>query len=216
MNIYNRNNSIKDKLIQFILCALVLATLGVLQYIIMRLLSDFGFELPQKTSRFNNVVDTKNILKLIVLVVFVGPLIEELLFRSWLQFTKVGFMIFFAVVIYLGFKHIRYDYCLLSLLILLNIWFVFYKSKRLKKIKELICFLPNNIKLSFLVLSSLLFGFSHLYNYQEISMIVLVICIIKVLAGFVLGYLRIKSGLIWSIALHVLINFIPISFLILR
>ena len=77
---------------------------------------------------------------------------------------------------------------------------------------------PAYFKYAFYVFA-LLFGYMHIFNYQDLNSNIILFSPIlvapQVVVGLYLGFIRIKFGLQWSIALHALFNGILMSLFIL-
>ena len=59
-----------------------------------------------------------------------------------------------------------------------------------------------------------IFGYIHIFNYELITNVLLFSPILigpQIFMGFYLGYIRIKFGLVYSICLHAMYNFILVT-----
>lgn len=143
----------------------------------------------------------------LIIITQAGPLIEEIMFRLILKPTKINIIIssitfYFFVsgpVWYLNyFPFLRFFICLFLSVFL----FIFndYLRGNLQKINQK----------KFLISTAIGFSLLHIYNFSNIQYILLPLYFIYVLPqfflGIILGIIRLKNGLIWSVVLHVLVN----------
>lgn len=67
--------------------------------------------------------------------------------------------------------------------------------------------------------TAIIFGYIHLFNYQEINANMILFSPIlvapQILVGLYLGFIRVKFGLLWSIALHAVYNGVLMSLFLL-
>lgn len=152
-------------------------------------------------------VDIRNV-NFFKLVVFT-PVIEEFCFRAILIKNKINNILFltgFSGII-LNFILIDNIYIFISTLLIFVFTFLFFiktNNRFYKKYKQRELFL-------IVYLSSFLFGFAHLTNFNlslGISFIVMVYLLIKSFNGFIFSLLRLKIGLIYSILFHIFLNLI--------
>lgn len=144
----------------------------------------------------------------ILIGVILAPVYEEILFRSLLRFNKISLSLFLAtVVIFIVVFILKRNNTFISLLsatLLVTITFVSFWS-----IKRISQFITSNFKY-FYYSSSILFGFMHLMNFTgDIRYIIafsIVLIAPQIIAGIILGFIRMKHGLIYSILFHMIIN----------
>jgi hypothetical protein len=67
----------------------------------------------------------------------------------------------------------------------------------------------SNYFLLFLFLTSVVFGFLHLTNYQTLDTHTVLKILPRILGGFYLGYIANKYGIMYSILMHCVNNIIP-------
>ncbi len=144
----------------------------------------------------------------ILIGVLLAPVYEEILFRSLLRFNKISLSLFLAtVVIFLVVFFLKRNntfILLFSAILLVILTFVsFWTMKRISQ------FLTSNFKY-FYYGSSVLFGLMHLINFTgDIRYIIafsLILVAPQIAAGIILGFIRMKHGLIYSILFHMIIN----------
>ncbi len=144
----------------------------------------------------------------ILIGVLLAPVYEEILFRSLLRFNKISLSLFLAtVVVFLVVFILKRNNTVIfifSALLLVTLTFVsFWPMKRISH------FITTNFKY-FYYGSSILFGLMHLMNFTgDIRYIIafsLILVAPQIVAGTILGYIRMKHGLIYSILFHMIIN----------
>ena len=140
--------------------------------------------------------------------VFVIPIIEELICRSWLKWTKRNIYILIATFIFLVglsfFRHkFQYIYIMLFLLLLVALLTYLLKNTKVEP------FINKHFKY-FYWSSSIIFGLLHAFNFSGSIWHLIGFSFIlgspQILAGFILGYIRMNNGLRYSILFHILIN----------
>lgn len=126
--------------------------------------------------KLNKVHNNKSLIKILLSVSVVAPIIEEIFFRLPLRYNR------------------NYLFRLIDFI--------------LKKV-DIKAFWNKNYK-PFYYLSICIFGIIHIFNYDINSKIYLIIFPIiilpQIIGGILMSYIRMKNGLIWSIALHSLFN----------
>lgn len=156
-------------------------------------------------------LDDQNYSKWILFVeaVIIGPIIEELVFRLGLVNKRINFQISFILVFFfciydslakLGNVGISFG---ISILILSIILIFLHKMKLIERIYS------YNICILYFA-SIIIFGFIHTTNYENATIWVYLISPILVLpqliGGVTLLFLRVKYGLIYAIASHMMYN----------
>ena len=146
--------------------------------------------------------------RIILYAVFIAPILEEILFRSWLKWSKQTIYILIATfisVVVVSFIDHRFQYHWIMLFLLLLVGILIY--------------LLNNIKVEpfiakhfnyFYWSSSIAFGLVHASNFTGNIRYLIGFSFIlgspQILGGFILGYVRMNNGLRYSILFHFLIN----------
>ena len=189
------------------------------------------FEMPfmfaavflQKLLAENGLLDSENHLVMefmkdnskaviIILLILVGPFIEELIFRLPLRFKKVYFIPFTLIIlIYAGiliFKKLHLAPAVsIPLFVAITTFLVFYffnRNMAEKREKTL----SANYSLYFYSVA-ILFALFHLSNYNYTPNLLIfapIVVLPQFISGFLFGFIRIKQGFIWSFFLHALHN----------
>lgn len=143
-------------------------------------------------------------------VVIVGPIIEEIAFRLFLNFKKmeICLSVFFMLLMVLGIRVTS------EALFLLSTWVKVGIS--LLVVVVLYFFVIDNIKFSIrlqrnlTIVSIIAFGLMHIDNLEKIYYSLLLIYPFFVLPQMLIGYfvtnLRLKQGFVWGILLHCMTN----------
>ncbi len=149
-----------------------------------------------------------NSFETVVFGVILAPVYEEIIFRSWLKFTKPNIILFILVVSIL----IVYT-ALISktgILIVLCILLVSILSVlKFASTTRIEFFISSNFKYFFYA-SALTFGLGHASNYTGNIYAILAFSFIlggpQIIAGLFLGFIRMNYGLFYSILFHIIIN----------
>ncbi len=140
-------------------------------------------------------------------VVMVGPVLEEILFRSWLKFKIINILLFAGVLIFLFLINIGHKPYVVF--VTGTLLFVFFSTLHLFKQENIASFIQKHFKFFFYA-SSLGFGLVHATNFTGHPWLILALSPIlagpQIVLGFLLGYIRMKNGLVYSILLHMLVN----------
>lgn len=146
-----------------------------------------------------------------LLVVLIGPLLEELIFRLFLKGEKIHLKISLCIGVFLyGSNIIRTKEMvsvnsLIALLVAILVWFGLEKEWSKQK---LLPFIKNNVKFC-LHLSAILFAVAHFkkmgLNLTQIHLFPIVL-FSYYWGGLVFGFYRMKNGFIFSLIGHIFIN----------
>jgi len=195
------NIPIKRPLIKYLLYLFVIA-----------LISDFFFGF------IANVISTHFHLRNLVMVslrgniflmgILFAPICEELFFRSLLKFRKINLILFVCSIIAYGILAVLHSK-LVNLTIQLSLlisFIILVTTIPISKIEE---FINSKFKYFFYA-SCLTFGLLHIGNYSGNIYILIAFSVLlagpQIVAGFILGYIRMNYGLFYSILLHMSIN----------
>lgn len=148
----------------------------------------------------------------------IGPLIEEILFRLW-QDYRIKNILIISVLIFLFFvkyiahvKHFSTLSYIIDIIIIIISLFVYYIFNEKYGNKEISISIKR--KRVLFCLSAILFGFLHISNYSPINYRILFIypflVLPQIIAGFTIGYTRIKYGFVYGLFLHFMINLITV------
>ena len=130
-------------------------------------------------------------LKLILLGVVIAPATEELIFRLPLRY-KYNYLFRWIAIIIMNIKHAD-------------------KDASEEKIKAF----WNKYFKYFFYLIILIFGCIHFFNfsnYRNVWSWIIVLVFPQIIIGSILGYIRVRFSIIWSIGYHAFHNFIFFSF----
>lgn len=162
-------------------------------------------------------------IKFAFMAVIVAPILEEGVFRSLIRPSRKEILIFICSIIGLSATYfmpqeghwiLKFSLVILSLSILFLILNSAINSEFLKRIQS---WLNSYYKVIWL-LTSLLFGLVHIGNYVdkfEINLILILLIIPRIIAGFFFGKIKIENkNLIWPILMHAMNNGIIVFFLL--
>jgi len=150
----------------------------------------------------------------VIFICLIGPMFEEAIFRLGLKFKRREVIIaLFVAFFYFGATFARkavpanqgwiiVEICAALLVMTIGICCYAIPNTPLN--------LSDQIKLRLTVLSMILFGLMHAFNYKPLEWGLLwlypIYVIPQLLMGWGLTYVRLKNGFAWGIALHCLIN----------
>lgn len=151
----------------------------------------------------------------IYLIAFIGPLIEEILFRLALKLNELNISIFLGMLSYkfIGGQITKFDihnsfyiYCIIVSITISIISYIFFPTK-------IIAFLNQRINL-LIITSIFLFGLMHIFNIDILHWQLVFFYPFFVLPQMVSGYfitnLRLKYDFFWGFLLHAFINITPL------
>ncbi|WP_425423151.1 CPBP family glutamic-type intramembrane protease [Spirosoma panaciterrae] len=137
-----------------------------------------------------------------------GPIVEELSFRLLLRPTRINLLVS-SIFSFLLFTELVFGYGTLINYFIRVVTAIIFSLCVLHYQSTIIYYLSHHKKNS-LIVSSVLFGFTHILNFYPIQLSILFIYPIYVLPqicmGFILGAIRLRNSIASSIALHILIN----------
>nr|MBC7612007.1 CPBP family intramembrane metalloprotease [Pseudopedobacter sp.] len=147
-------------------------------------------------------------LKFVFIIVILAPIFEEIFFRSLLRFTKQNFILFSASITFI----IAYEIFksrIIFVIILTFILFSFVFFVKSYSLKNVALFINSRFKYFFYG-SSLIFGLLHASNYEGNLYLILLFSFIlggrQIIGGFILGFIRMNYGLVYSILFHITLN----------
>lgn len=171
-----------------------------------------------KEFRITHIKFSKQSTLLILYGAFIAPILEEILFRSWLKWSKQTIYILIATfisVVVMSFIDHRFQYRWIMLFLLLLIGVLIYLLKNIKVEPFIVKYFKY-----FFWCSSIAFGLVHASNFTGNIWYLIGFSFIlgspQILGGFILGYIRMNSGLRYSILFHFLINSILLLSLLHR
>lgn len=148
-----------------------------------------------------------------VAIVMIVPLIEELIFRGILHYSRwiIAFAFSFALMM-IGkytetFERIDWHIGFTYLACFLSIPIIYLITKPFDEVFE--AFWAKNFKYIFHFVA-IGFGLAHLSNYENISNYLFAVPLVtsQIISGYVLGFVRMKLGFGYGVALHSAWNFI--------
>jgi membrane protease YdiL (CAAX protease family) len=145
--------------------------------------------------------------KLVIFVIII-PIIEEFSMRGMFVLNnKLNIILWTICLILILFTFISQRWVLLPLIlgILALSLFLFFNFEFRQAFNHFI----SNYFLLFLFLTSVVFGFLHLTNYQTLDTHTVLKILPRILGGFYLGYIANKYGIMYSILMHCVNNIIP-------
>ncbi|WP_367272541.1 CPBP family glutamic-type intramembrane protease [Flavobacterium sp.] len=151
----------------------------------------------------------------IYLTVFIGPFIEEILFRLGLVVNKKNISIFLSILVHeilrrsfikLDFQNVLYFYIIVLTVISFILAWTYLTPQIINSIQK---------KKKWLIVFSIIsFGLLHITNIKIIHPELILFYPFFVLPQSIMGYfitnLRLKNGFFWGLLLHSLFNFIAI------
>lgn len=227
MNILKHNNA-RIKLKNLIRNFSLLILCYFLFFFILEILNLYVFNLDmdkyQQTELFELLKE--NPWKFAFLAAVAAPVLEEGIFRSLLKPSASSIKFFICTLIYVCALFIipeeanwALKYGLLAALLL----FAYYALGELisENIFIHICYWLHRYYLIIWILSAIIFGFVHIFNYVDtfqVDLVLLLMIFPRIIAGFFFGKIKLENrGLIWPILMHsmnnslVLIIFLPFT-----
>lgn len=162
-----------------------------------------------------NIQDVAFGLKLLLTIVFLGPIFEETMFRLWLSFKKLHVALSLTAIFWFFLSEINNgtiygqkvnELFLKHLLITVLLGFLISYIIFLKPFRE---FLSAHFKF-FYWFSCIGFGLVHITNFRPFYLKIFwaypFLVIPQLIMGFFFGYFRLKKGFFVSLLLHCLLN----------
>lgn len=142
----------------------------------------------------------------LIIAISLAPVYEEFLFRALLRFNKKNILLFistiFTMIVVLMYMS-KYKPVFVLLIILLCFVFLYLNFKKIK------LFINAKFKY-FFYFSVFAFGLAHLSNFSGNIYIIMIafplLIAPQLILGLILGFIRMKYGLIYSILFHFLVN----------
>lgn len=154
-------------------------------------------------------------LKAFLAMVVFAPCIEELMFRTLLKpsYKDIALFLsswtFFIINIFITLKITWYYSYLVSIIIMIILFYTYLKAIPKSYLDKLINYLDSN-QLITLQLTSVIFGFLHIFNYVDsltINSILFLLIVPRIIAGHMFGKIKIiNNHMIWPILLHAINN----------
>lgn len=145
--------------------------------------------------------------KLVIFVIII-PIIEEFSMRGiFVTNNKLNIILWTVCLILILFTFISQRWVVIPIIlgIVALSLFLFFNLVFRQTFNHFI----SNYFLLFLFLTSVVFGFLHLTNYQTLDTHTVLKILPRILGGFYLGYIANKYGIMYSILMHCVNNIIP-------
>ncbi len=192
-------------LLSLLFIVLFVFLIMIVDYLVVNL-----FDFPSILNLFKEhkeQIDTYNPFR----VVLLAPIIEEVLFRLILKYSKLNFIIFFSFLSFyiINGTFLNIDYKSYELYV--YIVFLLISIKYINKYDEYIKNIIKKNNKAIIIFSIITFGLIHIFNikplYWELALIYPIYVLPQISMGYFITNLRLKFGFIWGVALHILINF---------
>lgn len=156
-----------------------------------------------------------NKLKAFVAMVVFAPIIEELMFRTLVKPQIKGLLLFlsswtlFIIGLFITLELEWYYRYLIFLVAISGIFFIYEQVISKSYLEKVTSFLDNH-QIITLQITSIIFGFLHIFNYVDsirIDSILFLLIVPRIIAGHMFGKIKIENDhIIWPILLHAINN----------
>ena len=164
--------------------------------------------------------------QLIISAVIIAPIFEEMMFRSLIRPSYEDILLFISGWLSFSFMYFSAGIAnwYIRFLIMIGLFVAIYyllqevvSRKHLSTIQRLL----NKQVITVLLISSVIFGMAHIYNYVDsflLNVALFTLIIPRIILGLVAGWLKLKTGvLLWPILLHFVNNaFVIVIMLFLK
>ena len=172
-----------------------------------------------RNNNIKNVLSSQN-LSPFLLICIVGPFIEEILFRLWLSFKKIDISLSLSLFIFYLVNTFVNHNSLYNIQINKSFYFaivftllMFFLLVKQIDSRQLIFIKDKYLNLSIFI-SCLFFGLIHIKNFIPLHLNILwaypFFVLPQLLFSFMLSYLRLNKGFIWSLLLHSTVNLVTL------
>jgi Type II CAAX prenyl endopeptidase Rce1-like len=196
---------------------------SIVLVIFLYFLSLFIIIFVQKIIPFENAssksLSERSVLLMFLMPVIIGPILEELVYRLPLLFSRRNISISLTVFSYFmisdGLHNSRYfttENLIIRIAIAILVGFLTYLLLGKNKVYKLFYDFWIKNPLFIFYFLSFSFAFSHLSNYTgdwRIYLIAPIITLPQLIYGLTYSFIRLKSGIQYSILIHMFINLIP-------
>lgn len=155
----------------------------------------------------NSIISSMSLPKALLISAIAFPLIEEIIFRLWLK--KGNYNHYISIITCLAYTSaiairsgLTKNIYFISTILIIALIIAIHK------------FIPQEKKYYFkisLCISTLMFGFMHLFNFVDIQSIEIyklpILVIPQIVLGFISGYIRLTRGFKYGVLFHALHNF---------
>ncbi|WP_161596077.1 CPBP family glutamic-type intramembrane protease [Patiriisocius marinus] len=197
---------------KFVVAFFFFKILSLITIIFISKLGFFDYPLKGKIDTFNNL----KIINKLIIGVLIAPILEELLFRLSLIYSKFNISItltifsYYIVSKFLGLNIFEFENIILRIFIAISAgYFCFKILNNSIKIDEKLKKTFSEYNRSIVYFSILLFAFSHLFNYDLTYEIILyspLILLPQFISSIFYSYARLYKNIFYSITLHSLTN----------
>ncbi|ADB37673.1 CPBP family glutamic-type intramembrane protease [Spirosoma linguale] len=210
----NTIQSLKDSVVIFLFSYIINITIGSTILILSR---HFNIVIPKNETL--TALFEKNIFSIIFTIIILAPMFEEILFRVSLKYSLKNLTLMLTFIFYLVSGAIAFPFenvfnivirSIISILFGLLFYILINRSIKLKSMIEI--FWLRHTKFIF-YMSILLFGLSHLLNYPiniKLLLYIPLLTLSQIFSGIILGYVRLKYGIIYSFFIHASKNTISV------
>lgn len=218
----NKDYSIKYKIKVVLLLFIILLVLVTFSIFLRYILFHLRIIENVENIGLNNIETYQSQIMIFIYLCLYSPIIEELTYRLFLRFNSINLSISFGLIIFsistIVFKTAiinlpsRY---IISALIGILVGMVAFYFLRKKRIKEVFSTFWDKRFTFIFYLSVILFALAHIRNYNyNLNFLIFspIILLPRLLNGYMFGYIRIKYGITWSIAIHFINNFLAFLF----
>ena len=142
------------------------------------------------------------------------PLIEELVFRGFLQYkSRLIFMLSAIAVLFFTSSFIKLETASTAILVMVSILSLIVLFNK-RAYHAMLRFIARNT-IAITLISAILFGFVHLFNYDTFIWLNLIPIAEKIISGLFLCYIAKKYSIWHSYFFHALNNLIPFLLIVL-
>jgi len=200
-----QEQSFNSNLKRFGLVLFIDILLLIIVTILFYVLTFWGLDEIFKTNKNSELFNEYSLTLISFLIIIIVPLIEELIFRFYLKYRAwVINLIFPLIIMGLSFYLLSTIIAIITIVIFFVLLVVF-NQKITFYLKQ---FWDRKFNIIFYI-SVVLFAIMHVFNYNiSVSVILLAPLLVlpQFIGGILIGYLRVKAGFIWGVALHMASN----------
>jgi hypothetical protein len=164
--------------------------------------------LIDKSFHFTHNIELSSVDKTVLWAVALAPVYEEVFFRSWLKLKKVNVVLIIGTLVAFTTMAIH-DSKIAGMIVFPSLLILFSTLLIVKGRARIGKFIKSNFKYFFYA-SVLLFGLVHATNFKGNPWLILALAPIlgspQIILGAILGFIRMKHGLFYSISFHMLVN----------
>ncbi|MBN2639651.1 MAG: CPBP family intramembrane metalloprotease [Bacteroidales bacterium] len=151
-----------------------------------------------------------------LIVALLAPVYEEIIFRSWLKLKKINvilILVTLSVFVVMGLFHSKFTFVSIVFVFLLGFSVLLLTLGR----RRMENFVAAKFKYFFYA-SVLIFGLVHAMNFTGNPWVILAFAPLlgspQLILGYILGYIRVQNGLVYSMLFHMSVNALSVLFFI--